>query len=320
MSNARLTLAVLFCGLAAACSDAKSAQVASAQAIATQPAGAPQPYTLKDTEVRDVHSAILNRDYQIFVALPPSYGQRPEHRYPVLFVTDADYAFPLTRSIGRRVGDHGAGLDEFVLVGLSYAKGDTPVYSRNRDYTPTAAGGLDGKISDMPGRAPAFGEGDAYRRFIKEEVFPLVAADYRVDMNPKIFAGHSIGGQLGAQMLLADPTMFDSYILSSPSLWYDHKVMFQRERDYAAAHKDLPAKVYLAVGGYETVKPGSTDPRYHKNNDLVGDNAAFAAQLKARGYPGLKLQTEVIEGEDHMTVNAITITHGLLWALPPVKR
>ena len=157
MSNARLTLAVLFCGLAAACSDAKSAQVASAQAIATQPAGAPQPYTLKDTEVRDVHSAILNRDYQIFVALPPSYGQRPEHRYPVLFVTDADYAFPLTRSIGRRVGDHGAGLDEFVLVGLSYAKGDTPVYSRNRDYTPTAAGGLDGKISDMPGRAPAFG-------------------------------------------------------------------------------------------------------------------------------------------------------------------
>ena len=36
-------------------------------------AAAPVSYVLGDTEVRDVHARALNRDYQVFVALPESY-------------------------------------------------------------------------------------------------------------------------------------------------------------------------------------------------------------------------------------------------------
>lgn len=267
-----------------------------------------QPYVLKNTEVRDIHAQGLNRDYQVFVGLPDDYAEHPDKTYPVLFVTDADYAFPLIRSIARRVGNQGEDLQPFILVGLSYAKGDTGTFSRNRDYTPSKGG--QGENAD--GKPYIYGEAAAYRAFIKDEVFPLIAKTYRADMAHKIFTGHSYGGLLGADILLSDPDMFESYILSSPSLWFNNKVIFAREAAYAQNHKDLTAKVFMATGGYEVVGP---DKRNNTTNDLVADMHTMEKLLKSRGYPDLKVQSEVIEGEDHLTVAPDIITHGLLWAL-----
>src|SRR3569623_1061776 len=281
-------------------------------------ADSPPGYVIPDTEVRDIHSEVLGRDYQVYVALPLSYATEPTRKYPVLFVTDATYAFPLIRAISRRVGDHGKGLEDFVLVGLSYANSDTPEYSRRRDYTPSAHGDAD-SVSDMPGRKPAYGEADAYARFIEAEVFPVVAAHYRLDMQRKIFAGHSFGGLLGAQILLSKPAMFEQYILSSPSLWFDGKLMFQRERSYAQAHKDLPADVYFFVGGYEAVDPTHKNPRYNVSRDMVKDTLAFERALKSHHYPSLKTQSKVLDDEDLLCVMPPGITRGLQWALPAKK-
>lgn len=66
-------------------------------------AQAAPPYVLEDTAVHSVHAKELKRDYQILVSLPPSYKTSAK-RYPVVFVTDANYAFPLIRSMARRVG------------------------------------------------------------------------------------------------------------------------------------------------------------------------------------------------------------------------
>lgn len=274
-------------------------------------AGTPPPYTLERTEVHAVPAPGLGRSYDIYVALPPSYGEDPERRYPVLFTTDAPYAFPVTRAIGARVGDEGRGLDEFIIVGLGYAEGDTPAASRRRDYTPTPNG---------PSTAPpdaVHGGVEDYRIYLSDTVLPFVADAYRIDEGRMIFAGHSYGALVGLHVLLNAPETFGAYILGSPSLWYDKRVMFRREAEYAATHRDMKAKVFMAIGGYETVKPGSKDPRYNKDLDMVADMALFAAALKGRGYPGLSLTTEVIEGEDHLTVGAVIITHGLIWALRP---
>lgn len=277
---------------------------------------APPAYTIPETEVVDIHSAGLHRDYQLFVALPESYASQPQRRYPVVFVTDANYAFPLVRAISRRVGDHGQGLEDFILVGLSYAKGDTPVYSRRRDYTPTPRGPRDAS-PEASGRPVVHGGAEDYRLHIRDEVFPEIARRYRADMRHKVFAGHSYGALLGAHILFTQPGMFSDYILGSPSLWYDGRVMFQRESAYAGAQRDLPANVYLAAGDYERANPGSKDPRFDSEGDLVGDMQRFGQALSARHYPGLSVHSEVIAGEDHLTVAPIIITRGLLRALPP---
>ncbi|MBX9876608.1 MAG: alpha/beta hydrolase, partial [Beijerinckiaceae bacterium] len=232
---------------------------------------------LKDTEVRTIRAKLLERDYEIYVWLPDSYRSQPRRRFPVLYVTDADYAFPLVRSIAQRVGNRAQGLEEFILVGLSYALGDSREFSRRRDYTPTPHGE---KTRDPEGRRPLFGEAEPYRRFLAEELMPFVAATYRTDTTRSLYAGHSYGGLFGLHVLLTQPSMFSHYIIGSPSLWFDRRVMFARERAFAEANRDLGANVLMAIGSFETVNPASEDRRYSRSLDMVADFRAFEQALR----------------------------------------
>lgn len=128
-----------------------------------------------------------------------------------------------------------------------------------------------------------------------------------------MFAGHSLGGLFGSFILLTKPGMFQSYILGSPSLWFDGREIFKYEESYARNHTDLRARVMMFAGMYETPGPGQ---RYYKTTDLIGDMHALERKLKARRYPGLSIRSEVIADEDHLTVFPILISRGLLWALP----
>ena len=302
---------VLFLALTCLTGVSSGGRPAAAEALPV--ATAPEPYVLAGTEVRSLRSAALDREYRLFVSLPESYATRPRRRYPVVFLTDADYAFPLVRSIAHRVGNRARVLEEFILVGLSYAVGDTPLYSRRRDYTPTPRGE---KTPDIPGRKPVYGEAEAYRRFLADELMPFVAANYRTDTNRSIYAGHSYGGLFGLHVLLTEPRMFSHYILGSPSIWFDNRVMLAREAAFAEANGDLKASVYMAIGSYETLNPESGDRRYERRVDMIADMKALEAALRGRNYPGLTLTSEIIAGEDHLSVFPAIVTRGLLQALP----
>ncbi|QCP14674.1 alpha/beta hydrolase [Pseudoduganella umbonata] len=281
---------------------------ATAAAAAAEVAAPVPGYVLDNTEVREIHAASLKRDYQLYVALPDSY-RASERRYPVVFVVDAGYAFPVARGIASRLHRH-AGMEEAIVVGLSYAKGDEGVYSRRRDYTPSVPRN-GGYRSDMPGRPAAFGEADAYGRFIATEVFPHVAAHYRADMRRKIFVGHSYGSLLGLQVLLTRPNTFEHYILGSPSLWFDRGVMFDREKAYAAAHGDMPASVFFGIGSRETLAPGKQRSRAEEDADMVADLRDFHGALAAHRYRGLATTLKVFADEDHASVFPLVLTHGL---------
>ena len=268
------------------------------------------PYVLEDTEVRSIASTVLHRDYEVWISLPESY-QHTTRNYPVMFVTDANYAFPVIRSINRRVGQHGENLEDYILVGLSYSKGDTPELSRDRDYTPTLNSSVKEIKKDSAGQRLIYGQSEAYRQFLIKEVFPLIAQHYRADMQRKIFVGHSYGSLLGLHILLTSPEIFAHYILGSPSFWFDHYAILDEERSYAKTHKNLPANIYMLVGGLET-------PAANKNNDanMMQDLFRFQKTLLTHHYPGLSIHSTVIQDEDHLSVFPSLITRGLKWALP----
>jgi predicted alpha/beta superfamily hydrolase len=261
---------------------------------------------LPDTESLRVHDPI-GRDYALWVALPAGYAAHPQKRYPVVYVTDALYSFPLVRSVRNLVGQQGVNIEDFILVGLPPQEGLTSKQSRSRDYTP----------SD-PVRTPAdyysddvtYGGAAHYRDFLADHALPMIDARYRTDPARRVFAGHSYGALLGAYVLTTQPDMFGTYILSSPSLWFDQGLL-PRMQD-AAVMPSQPIRVLLSVGGYETVKPG---PRYSTGNDMLRQAADFAGQLQRSGR---KLQVEniVIDGEDHLTVYPRVITRALLEVLP----
>lgn len=289
----------------------------SLSTLAAAAPAAPPPYVLANSEVRDVRASTLGRDYQVFVALPDSYATS-KRSYPVVFVVDADYAFPVVRNFASRLNRH-AGMEEAIVVGLSYAKGDAAVFSRRRDYTPTTPR-KHAYRSDMPGRAPAFGEASAYGRYLTGEVFPFIARHYRADMGRKIFVGHSYGSLLGLQMMLDAPRSFEHYILGSPSLWFDAGIMFEREQAYAARNKDLPASAFFGIGSLETLAPGKKRSRAEEDADMVADLREFDAALRGRGYKHLRTRLKVFADEDHASVLPMVVTHGLRAYLATQKK
>lgn len=289
-------------GLAAMPANAQPQSTAKAQP------GEGRPYEVAGSEVWDVPDPVSGRGYQVFVALPPSYAKEPQRTYPVLYVTDADYAFPIIRQISRRLNLDGPKLEEFILVGLSYAKGEDGAVSRRRDYTPTPNG---------PSSAPAgtvHGQGRAYQTYLRDQVKPFIAARYRADPSRALFLGHSYGSLLGAQILFTEPGLFSGYILGSPSLWYDKRHALGLEASYAAQNRDLPAKVFLYVGEYEALRKG--DRRYSQSVDMVADNRTLETALRGRKYPNLSLKSVVLNDEDHLSVAPRGFTQGLRYLLP----
>lgn len=293
-----------------ACGNAAPQATPAATGVPAQ-RGDGQAYELLGTEVWDVPDPATGRTYQLFVSLPPSYGKEPARRYPVLYATDADYAFPVIRQIARRLNVEGPKIEEFILVGISYAKGDDPVASRRRDYTPTPNG-----PSDTPA-GTRHGEGAKHQAWLRDRALPFVAGRYRTAPGRGILLGHSYGGLLAAQILFSEPDLFGGYVLGSPSLWYDKRHMFGVEAAYAAKHRDLKAKVFIYTGEYEALRKG--DSRYNQSVDLVADSRALADTLRKRGYPGLALEAEILNGEDHVSVAPRGFTRALKFLLPAQK-
>jgi predicted alpha/beta superfamily hydrolase len=287
--------------------------------LATAPTAAQAPtplkrYELPSTEAHRIEAKALGRTYDIVVWLPPSYAYAPDRKYPVLFTTDMPQSLPLILGLHRRLRASERGLEDAIIVGLGYAVGDTGEYSRRRDYTPTPHGDIDA-VSDMPGRPVAYGEAEGYRLHLRDELFPFLENRYRIDPTRRIYAGHSYGGLFGTHVMLTEPTMFEKYILMSPSLWYGRRLMIARERGYATRNKDLPAQAYFMIGGEETVPDPDTEPFGNSRMAMVEDMEELTATLKSRGYPSLKVQSRVFPGEDHGSVYPDAIKAGMEWAL-----
>lgn len=260
-----------------------------------------RPYTMDRSEVIEFHAKSNNKDYEIYVKLPETYASNPGKKYPLMVLTDGYYAFPLVSSINWRMSERNKVYEQSIIVGISYSKGDDISKSRAHDFTPphSTDASFNNKV-DESGRA------DLFTQFIAQELLPYLMSHYAIDPAKKIYAGHSYGGLLGTYILFTQPNLFDYYLLGSPSLWFNNKVMFNFEATYAKANKDLKAKVYMAAGAQED------DPKF----GMVENMLALDKKLKARHYPRLLLVTESLPDQGHLSVYPTFITQGLLWALP----
>jgi uncharacterized protein len=262
-----------------------------------------RPYTLDRSEVIDFHAKANGKDYEIYIKLPETYAKSPNKKFPLVVLTDGYYAFPLVSSINWRMSEHNQVYEQSIIVGISYSKGDDINKSRSRDFTPTFS---PNEKSNTKAAQAESGQANRYVQFIAQELLPYLTSHYAVDTTKKIYAGHSYGGLLGTYILFTQPNLFDYYLIGSPSLWYGNKGMFSLEADYAKAHKDLKAKVFMATGAEEE------DPEH----GMVKNMLALDKQLQARHYPQLALTTRSIPDEGHLSGYPAFITQGLLWALP----
>jgi predicted alpha/beta superfamily hydrolase len=241
--------------------------------------------TLAASELRTMKSVSTGRDYDIYVHIPSDYAKDTAKKYPVLYILDGQWDFKLMDSVlGGLVYDKF--VPEMLMVGITYS-GESPDYNalRAMDLTPVATEQVKGS-----GDAPKF------LKFFKTELIPFIESNYRADPSHRILQGSSYAGLFALYAMFSDPGVFSAYISASPAVSYADRYAFKQEAEFARAHKELPVKLFLAVGDSE----GLTTPVEE-----------FMTQLRSRGYKGLKLQTRAIEGERHASNKPELFNRGL---------
>ena len=187
-------------------------------------------------------------------------------------------------------------IENVILVGIGFSKGDNMMLSRIRDYTPS----VDPNWQQLkPGQAKQ------YLDFIASELLPFIEKKYAVDSDRRTLVGHSAGGLFTSYVLLNQPKMFESYLALSPALFWHERLMFKQEARFAKKHRDLKARVYFSVGTHET----SAASPFRWQQDLQ----AFVKQLTKRNYPNLLIKEDVIEGGLHETTYPIGLIKGIQW-------
>jgi uncharacterized protein len=273
------------------------------------------PVVLHNTEAHVLRSEHVGRDLQLWIGRPlagfaPSQG--PPH---VLWVLDGDLFFgtavELTRLMHQLYGE----LPPILVVGVAYGTDDPQVQGelRARDFTPTA----DTSYEEMGRRVnPAWkpllpdgqrmGGADPFLRFLLEEARPYVEQRFDVSGKGTLF-GSSLGGLFAIWSMLAEPQAFEHIIAVSPALWWDGGAVLALEEEVAGNRDDLPAKLFMAVGALEEPADAPFLARFR----LVSNVRALEARLGGRGYPSLKVEARVFEGESHTSMVAVGLTRGL---------
>ena len=124
-----------------------------------------------------------------------------------------------------------------------------------------------------------------------------INSNYRTDPTDSTIVGHSFGGLFALYVLFHEPDTFRRYVASSPSLWWDKKVTFEYEREYASKHTKLPAKMFLSVGSLE--------------GPMVSNVEELVRVLEQRKYVGLEWESHIFEDEGHFSVGGPAICRGI---------
>ena len=258
---------------------------------------------LADVERSGFHSRFTGQDYNVYVLLPGSYRQS-DRRYPVLYVPDIDEAFLLARGsifwmgLDRYLGT-GDVLEEFIVVGVPLRCDDPDDWARRRffDLTPTEDKEVNASLGKRLHGEVRTGGAPLFLRTLKEELIPYIGSSYRTTPERGL-AGHSLGGLFAAYAWLNDDNTFSRYLISSPSLWWNDGELLKSEASIAESGKALHGRVFLSVGAREGRRMVSP----------IGD---FAAAITKHAYPGLRLESYVFEGENHLSVVPEAFSRGL---------
>jgi predicted alpha/beta superfamily hydrolase len=265
---------------------------------------------LPNAESWQLRSAIVGDTYRLDIAQPGGYA-RSASAYPVVYLTDGDVAglFPLVRCIAEGL-NAGWMIPKLILVGIGYEAGKVKWrgHYRERDFLPT-----DASAREASRRQPSTrigvprGQAAAFLRTIRQELKPFINTHYRTLPNDSTYLGTSYGGLFGLYTLFHQPGTFQRYVIGSPAIHHDDRVILAHEEAYAARHTDLPARVFLGVGGREEADDPMIEPAFQ----FVTNLQRLAATLRGRNYPGLQLTSHVFEDETHVSVVPALYSRGL---------
>ena len=275
----------------------------------------------------DFASKISGRTYRVQVMRPTA--PPPRKGYPVIYFTDAALNFNTAadQMWGRQLID----LRPAIIVGVGYPSPDLWdfVRLRNKDLIPWAPRGDTVNSFAQIGKFGGYGVEDtggaeAFYRFLTEELRPRVAGIAPTDVKAQALYGHSLGGLFALYTLFEHPNAFSTYIVSSPSLWYNQEQVLEgipKLKRSVEAGESSP-RILLEAGGLEALTydvlrrlPPDRQVKAIAAGSEVDGVLALAKQLEAiKGAPDYRVESHIFEGENHLSVVPASVTRALTFS------
>jgi predicted alpha/beta superfamily hydrolase len=215
----------------------------------------------------------------------PSGYENSNKKYPVVYLMDSQWDFPLLTAIyGQQYFD--GFIPPMIIVGVTWGGINPNADSlRARDYTPT-----------KEARSPQSGGAAKFLSFIEKELFPFIENNYKVDKNDRTLIGCSLGGLFTLYALFTKPALFHRYIAATPAIGWDNEVIYRYEKEYFGQTQNPHAKLFMCFGGVERGLP-----LFEK----------LTRHLLQRNYKSLEIKTKVLENTGHSGTKAEGYTRGL---------
>jgi hypothetical protein len=224
-----------------------------------------------------IDSEIYGKSRELFIRLPSNYNDSVKN-YPVLYLLFPHASFFRARSaVGYLEGDNG--IPEMMIVGICNDDGRGEI--------------LPFKIQGMPNS----GGGNKFLSFIKKEVIPFVETNYRTD-TLRILAGFSNSAMFANYLMVKDPGLFSSYILSSPMIAWGNDFVLKKTAKFFERTKSFDKTLYIIYG--------------ENDYDWVVDPMPdFETLLKEKAPDKLKWKIDVLKNEGH--VPYIDVYNGIVF-------
>jgi uncharacterized protein len=173
-------------------------------------------------------SKVLNERKTIVVIPPYNYKDRPDEKFPVVYVLDPGNNLFATFGIVNYYSDILKIMPRMIIVGI--VSND-----REKDYLPTPSQ-----------EQPTGGEADKFLRFISSELVALIDSTYPANSD-RCIIGHSAGGLFAIYAMENQPELFKSFICIDPSLWYDDQSCIKKMPDFLKNNKEIEKSIFISL-------------------------------------------------------------------------
>lgn len=234
--------------------------------------------------VHQIQSTELAETRILNIYLPEGYKKNDTVHYPVVYLLDgsADEDFI-----------HVAGLYQFnsfswinrvpksIIVGIANV-------DRRRDFTfPTS-------LKEDKKKYPTTGHSDNFIAFIEKELQPYIQKKYQTNTS-KTLIGESLGGLLATEILFKKPTLFNKYIIVSPSIWWNNGSILNQDSEILQKSFSQQTQVYIAVG-----KEGLTPSQIPRVMEV--DANLLAEKIKNTKSKSVQVYFDYLPDENHATI------------------
>ncbi|MBT2561220.1 alpha/beta hydrolase [Pedobacter sp. ISL-68] len=252
--------------------------------------------------IDEIQSKELAEKRILNIYLPEGYQQNDTTKYPVIYLLDGSADEDFIHIVGVVQFNSFEWVNQVpksIVVGIA-------TVDRKRDFTfPTA-------IEGDKKRYPTTGHSDKFISFIEKELQPYIQAKYKTDAN-KTLIGQSLGGLLATEILIKKPTLFNKYIIISPSLWWDNASLLNQDSEIRKNTFVRQTDVYIAVG-----KEGLTPTEIPRVMEV--DANLLTEKIKGFKNKNVKVYFDFLPQENHATIMHQAVSNSFKFLYPVVKK